>query len=68
MSIRHYYATAIDCDGADCDEAFYDAVPMSEASARYLAKYHGWTETPEGEHYCPACTARRSAPPKGDAA
>jgi len=63
--IRHYHATAIDCER--CGESYIDAVEVRDDLLRKFAQRDGWTETEDGRDFCPACTAKRASAPAGAA-
>jgi hypothetical protein len=56
MSLRHYHASALDCD--QCRDSYIDAVEVRDDLLPRFAQRDGWTQTEQGEDFCPLCSAK----------
>jgi hypothetical protein len=63
MSLRHYYATALDCD--QCGDSCIDAVEVRDDLLVLFAIRDGWMVDEAGNHYCPECRPPSANAPDG---
>jgi hypothetical protein len=61
MSLRHYHATAIDCDG--CGDCYFDSCEVRDDLLLRFAQRDGWTQTEDGRHLCSTCSVKDQPQP-----